>query len=119
MARTQNVSNKNNHVSQTALKLAAKGHKAKHERRYSFGMMSIQEDDQRLEFLFGHEIEGQAELNEIKNMVSQFKRMLNAHLDKYLSAFRIPKRENVGSSNPTNQDHNHPQITRPPPPFDT
>ena len=47
MARTQNVSNKNNHVSQTALELATKGHKAKHERRYSFGMMIIQEDDQR------------------------------------------------------------------------
>ena len=64
-------------------------------------------------------MEDQAELNELKDMVSQFKRMLNALLDKYLSAFRIPKRENVGSSNPTNQEHNHPQITRPPPPFDT
>ena len=47
MVRTQNVSNKNNHVSQTALELADKCHKAKHERRYSFEIMSIQEDDQR------------------------------------------------------------------------
>ena len=57
MDRTQNVSNKKYPISQIALELAAKGHKVKHERRYSFGMMSIQEDDQRLEFLFGQEIE--------------------------------------------------------------
>ena len=119
MGRTQNVSNKNNRVIQTALDLIAKGHKAKHERRYSFGMMSIQEDDQRPEFLFGQEMEDQAELNELKDMVSQFKWIPNAISDKYLSAFRIPKREDVGSSNPTNQGHNHPQITGPPPPFDT
>ena len=81
-------------------------------------MMSIQEDDQRPEFLFGQGMEDQAKLNELKDMVSQFKRMPNAPLDKYLSAFRIPKRENVRSSNPTNQEHNHPQITGPPPPFD-
>ena len=75
MARTQNVNSKKSHVSQTALELATKGHKVKHERRYSFGMMSIQEDDQRLEFLFGQEIE---ELHELRNMVSQFKQMPNA-----------------------------------------
>ena len=51
MARTQNVNSKKSPVSQTALELVAKGHKVKHERRYSFGMMSIQEDDQRLELL--------------------------------------------------------------------
>ena len=45
MARTQNVNSKKSHVSQTGLELAAKGHKVKHERIYSFGMMSIQEDD--------------------------------------------------------------------------
>ena len=84
MARTQNVNSKKSHVSQTTLELAAKGHKVKHERRYFFGMMSIQEDDQRLEFLFGLEIE---ELHELRNMVSQFKQMPNALLDKYLSAF--------------------------------
>ena len=33
--------------------------------------------------------------------------------------FRIPKREDVGSLNQTNQRHTPPQITRPPPPFDT
>ena len=64
-------------------------------------------------------MEDQAELNELKDTVSHFKRMLNALSDKYLSAFIIPKRENVGSSNPTNQEHNHPRITGPPPPFDT
>jgi len=84
MARTQNVNSKKSPVSQTALELAAKGHKVKHERRYSFGMMSIQEDDQRPEFLFGQEIE---ELHELRNMVSQFKQMPNSLLDKYLSAF--------------------------------
>ena len=52
MAITQNVNSKKSPVSLTALELAAKGHKVKHERRYSFGIMSIQEDDQRLEFLF-------------------------------------------------------------------
>lgn len=52
-------------------------------------------------------------------MVSQFKRMTNALSVKYLLAFKIPKRENVGTSNPTNQEHNHPQIAGPPPPFDT
>ena len=67
MAITQNVNSKKSPVSQTALELATKGHKVKHERRYSFGMMSIQEDDQRPEFLFGQEIE---ELHELKNMVS-------------------------------------------------
>ena len=45
MARTQNVNSKKNTVSQIDLELAAKGHKVKHERRYSCGMMSIQEDD--------------------------------------------------------------------------
>ena len=53
-------------------------------------------------------MEDQAELNELKDMVSQFKRMPNSLSNKYLSAFRIPKGENVGSSNPTNQEHNHP-----------
>ena len=48
MARTQNINSKKRPVSQTALELAAKGHKVKHERRYAFGMMSIQEDDRRL-----------------------------------------------------------------------
>ena len=32
---------------------------------------------------------------------------------------KFQKREYVGSSNPTNQRQNHPQITGPPPPFDT
>ena len=45
MARTQNVSKKINSVSQIALELAAKGHKSKHEIRYSFVMMGIQEHD--------------------------------------------------------------------------
>ena len=83
--------------------------------------MSIQEkeEDQIPEFLFGQEMEDQDELNELKYMVSRFKRMPNALLDKYLSTFRIPKRENVGSSNPTNQEHNHPYIIGPPPPFHT
>ena len=53
MVRTQNVNSKKSPVSQTALELTAKGHKVKLERRYSFGMMSIQEDDQRPQFLFG------------------------------------------------------------------
>ena len=44
--------------------------------------------------------------------------MPNGLLDKYLSAFRIPKRENIGSSNPYDQGHTNPQITGPPPPFD-
>ena len=57
MSRTQNVNSKKSPVSQTTLELAAKGHKVKHERGYSFGMMSIQEDDQRPEFLFGQEME--------------------------------------------------------------
>ena len=82
----------------------------------SFGMMSIQEDDQRPEFLFGQEIE---ELHQLRNMVSQFKQMPNALLDKYLSALRIPKRENIRSSNPYDQSHTNPQIIGPPPPFDT
>ena len=60
-------------------------------------MMSIQEDDQRLEFLFGQEIEEQNELNELKDVVSKFKIILNSLSHKYLSAFKIPKRENVGS----------------------
>ena len=64
MARTQNVNSKKSPVSQTALELAIKGQKVKHERRYFFGMMSIQEDDQRPKFLFGQEIEDQAELHE-------------------------------------------------------
>ena len=83
-------------------------------------MTSIQEkeEDQIPEFLFGQEMEDQEELNELKDMVSQFKRIPNALPDKYLLAFRILKREDVGSSNPTNQRHSHPQITRPPPPFD-
>ena len=84
-----------------------------------FGMMSIQEDDQILEFLFGQEMEEQDELKELKYVVSKFKIILNSLSHKYLSTLRIPKRENVGSSNPTNQEHNHPQITGPPPPFDT
>ena len=46
MAITQNVSNKKSHVSQIALELAAKGHQIKHERRYSFEMMSIQEKEE-------------------------------------------------------------------------
>ena len=70
MARTHNVNNKKNPVSQTTFEIAAKGHKDKHERIYSLGMMSIQEYDQRPEFLFGHEMEDQAELNELKDMVS-------------------------------------------------
>ena len=111
MAITQNVNSKKSLVSQTALELAAKGHKVKHERRYSFGMMSIQEDDQRPEFLFGQEIE---ELHELRNMVSQFKQMPIALPNKYLSAFRIPKRENIGSSNPYDQVHTNPQIIGPP-----
>ena len=45
--------------------------------------------------------------------------MKNSLPTKYLSAFRIPKREVVGSSNSTNQGHTHPQIIVPPPPFDT
>ena len=53
MARTQNLRNKKSPISQTALELAAKGHKFKHERRFSVGMMSIQEYDQRPEFIFG------------------------------------------------------------------
>ena len=57
MARTENVNNKKNPVSQTALELPGKGHKAKHERRHSFGMMSIQEDDQIPKFCFGQEME--------------------------------------------------------------
>ena len=67
MARTQNVNSKKSPIRQTTLELAAKGHKLKHERRYSFGMMSIQEDDQRPEFIFGQEIE---ELHELRNMIS-------------------------------------------------
>ena len=63
-ARTQDINSKKIHVSQIALELAAKGHKVKHERRYYFRMMSIQEDEQRPEFLFGQEIEDQAELHE-------------------------------------------------------
>ena len=51
-------------------------------------------------------------------MVSQFKQMPNGLLDKYLSAFRIPKRENIGSSNTYGQGHTNPQITGPPSPFD-
>ena len=51
-------------------------------------------------------------------MVSQFKQMPNALPDKYLSAFCIPKRETIGSSNPYDQSHTNPQITGPPPPFD-
>ena len=35
MAKTQNVNCKKSHVSQTTLELATKGHKVKHERRYS------------------------------------------------------------------------------------
>ena len=89
MVRTQNVNSKKSPVSQTALELVAKDHKVKHERRYSFGMMSIQEDNKKPEFLFGQEIE---ELHELRNMVSKFKQMPNALLDKYLSAFRIPKK---------------------------
>ena len=53
-------------------------------------------------------MEDQAELNELKDMVSKFKRMSNALSDEYLSAFIIPKRENVGPSKPTNQENNHP-----------
>ena len=64
-------------------------------------------------------MEDHAEINTLKDMVSQFKQMQNALSDKYLSAFRIPKREDVGSSNPTNQGHTHPQIIDPPPHFDT
>ena len=45
--------------------------------------------------------------------------MPNSLLDKYLSAFRIPERENIGSSNLNDQSHTNPQITGPPPPFDT
>ena len=52
-------------------------------------------------------------------MVSQLEQMENVLLDKYLSAFRIPKRENIGSSNPYGQGHTNPQIIGPPPPFDT
>ena len=33
-------------------------------------MMTIQEDEQRLEFLFGQEMEDQVELNKLKDMVS-------------------------------------------------
>ena len=119
IAKTQNVNNKKNLVSQTALDLAAKGHKAKHERRYSFGMMSIQEDDQRPEFLFGQGMEDQAKLNELKDMVSQFKRMPNDFPYMYLLTFKIAKREDVGPSNQTNQRHTPPQIIIPYPPFDT
>ena len=110
-ARTQNVSDKQNPVIQTVLDLVAKGHKSKHQRIYSFGMMTIQEDEQRLEFRFGQEMEEQDELKELKYVVFEFKIILNSLSHKYLIAFRIPKRENVGSSNPTNQEHNHPQIT--------
>ena len=45
--------------------------------------------------------------------------MPNALPDKYLSAFRIPKRENIGSSNPNDQSHTNPQIICSPPPLDT
>ena len=55
-------------------------------------MMSIQEDDQRLEFPFGQEMEEQDELNKLKDVVFQLKRILNSLSEKYLSAFRIPKR---------------------------
>ena len=56
-------------------------------------MMSIQEDDQRPKFIFGQEMEDQVELNELKEMVSQFKKMPNVLSNKYLSASRISKRE--------------------------
>ena len=84
-------------------------------------MTSIQEkeEDQIPEFLFCQEMEDQEELNELKDMVSQFKRIPNALPHKYLSTSKIPKREDVGYSNPTNQRQTHPQITCPPPPFDT
>ena len=53
-ASTNNINNKRSPGSQTALEVTTKGHQIKHERRYSFEMMSIQEkeEDQRPEFLF-------------------------------------------------------------------
>ena len=55
MAQDQNINNKRGPVIQIALALATKGHQIKHERRYLFRMMSIQEKEeyQRPEFLFG------------------------------------------------------------------
>ena len=55
-------------------------------------MMSIQEDDQRPELLFVQGMEERDELNELKDVFFQFKRILNSLSDKYLLAFRIPKR---------------------------
>ena len=39
------MSNKKSPVIQTSLDIAAKGHQIKHERIYSFGMMSIEEEE--------------------------------------------------------------------------
>ena len=55
-------------------------------------MMSIEEEDNRLEFNFGEDVE---EFEEIQNLVSQFKRIPQALLERYLSAFAVPKSENT------------------------
>ena len=84
MPRTQNVNSKKILVSQTALELAAKGHKVKHERRYSCGMMSIKEDDERKKFLFGQEIKDQAKLHELKKWSpSSNKCQIPSHINIY------------------------------------
>ena len=55
MAQAHNINNKRGPIIQTTLALATKCQQIKHERRYLFRMMSIQEKEeyQRPEFLFG------------------------------------------------------------------
>ena len=54
MSWTHNINNKMSPPIQTALDRATKGHQIKHERRYSFKMMSIpeKEEDHRLKLIF-------------------------------------------------------------------
>ena len=116
LLKTQNLGKKASPVSQSTLELAAKGHKERHARRYSFGMVSIQEEDTRPEFNFGQDEE---ELEEIKNLISQFKKMPKYFPEHYLSALAFPKRENPPKHNGS-YSQGPPPISRPlPPTFDT
>ena len=53
MVKSQTLSSEKSPVSQEALELASKGHKKKHKRKYSFGMMSIHEGDEDLTSISG------------------------------------------------------------------
>lgn len=87
LTKTQVLKKKTGSVSQAAMDLALKGHQRQHSKSYSFGMMSVQDEDERPDFKFGQDEE---EFQEIQSLVCQFHRIPKALPKRYMAMLKFP-----------------------------